>query len=231
MRIYFACFALYVAAVVGVFVWKFGARPLEGSDPAVWGQFGDYIGGMLNPAFSLVNVLVVIYLAIEVQRLSEAQREHKQASAQQIQTAVDLHREWNSESIYRSRTSASKLVREFPGHSYFEIEDVVADEQASHIWVVVSFFQRLEFLARHGKLDSDMVRELFGELFVWWWIVSFSTQLDRCDCDARLQMIRLKNWFLELTTEQQRMPWLERADRDLQQARENAGLPLLVPTM
>lgn len=220
--------ALYVVGVVGLFVWHFRAHPLAVSDAAAWGQFGDYIGGLLNPALALLNVAVVIYLAVAVQRLGEAQRERKQESAQRIQTAVELHREWNGEVLYRSRTSAGKLVRQFPESSYFEIEEQVPYEDASHIWVVVGFFQRLEFLARHGKLESQMVRELFGELFVWWWVVSFATQLERCDCDDRIQMARLKAWFFALTTEAQRSPWIERANRDLQQARELANLPPIV---
>lgn len=225
VQIAIASLSLYVAGVVGFFAWNFRATPLGIKDPAVWGQFGDYIGGLLNPALAALNVAVVIYLAIEVQRLSEAQRDRKQESAQRVQTAVELHREWNSEVLYHSRTSAGKLVRRFPELSYFEIEDQVPYEEASHIWVVVGFFQRLEFLARQGKLESEMVRELFGELFIWWWVVSFSTQLERCDCDARIQMTRLKDWFYALTSGKQRAPWLERANRDLQQAREMANLP------
>lgn len=220
-----ALLAVYVAAVVGVFVWNFGSRPLDVSDTAAWGQTGDYFSGLLNPALALLNVAVIVYLAIEVQRLSEAQRERKQESAQRVQTAVELHREWNSEGLYQSRTSAGKLVRRFPAASYFEIEAQVPYEEASHIWVVVGFFQRLEFLARHGKLESVMVKELFGELFVWWWVVSFANQLEGCDCDARVQMRRLRDWFFALTTEQQRAPWIDRANRDLRQALETANLP------
>ncbi|EJE52167.1 hypothetical protein PMI14_03145 [Acidovorax sp. CF316] len=35
------------ACVVGSFIWKFGFRPVE--DQSKWGQFGDFIGGFLNP--------------------------------------------------------------------------------------------------------------------------------------------------------------------------------------
>lgn len=228
IKIAIAALSLYLFIVIGLFVWNFHSSPWEANDPAAWGQFGDYVGGLLNPALAVLNVAVVIYLAVEVQHLSEAQRDRKQESAQRIQTAVELHREWNSEVLYHSRTTAGTLVREFPELSFFEIEEKVANERASHIWVVVGFFQRLEFLARHGKLESDMVRELFAELFLWWWIVSFSTQLEQCDCDARLQMMRLKDWFFALTSEKQRAPWIERANRDLQQAREAANLPPFV---
>jgi hypothetical protein len=217
--------ALYSFGVVGFYAWTFRDSSFAAPDPAAWGQFGDYLAGLLNPALAALNVAVIVYLAVEVQRLSEAQKDQKLESAERLRTAVELHREWNNEGLYHSRTSAGKLVRKFPDKSYFEIEEEVPYEEAAHIWVVVGFFQRLEFLAKHGKLESEMVRELFGELFIWWWVVSFSSQLDRCDCDAKWQMTRLKQWFYVLTTEEQRAPWLERANRDLQQAREAAKLP------
>jgi len=223
-----AVLVAYVASVVGIYVWQFGTRPLSSTDIGAWGQFGDYVGGLLNPVLALVNVGVIVYLALSVQRLNEAQRDSRQESERRIQAVIDLHREWNSETVYRSRTGAGKLVRRFPESSYFEIEDLVPYEEASDIWVVVGFFQRLDFLTRHDKVQAEMVRDLFGELFVWWWVVSFATQLDRCDCDARGQMIVLKDWFHAITTPEQRIQWLQRANRDLTAARQNADLPLLV---
>ncbi len=220
-----AVLALYSAGVVGFYAWTFRENSFAVADPAAWGQFGDYLAGLLNPALAALNVAVIVYLAVEVQRLSEAQKDRKLEAAERLRTVVEMHREWNSEGLYRSRTSAGKLVRLFPDLSYFQIEEQVPYEEAANIWVVVGFFQRLEFLAKHGKLESDMVRELFGELFIWWWVVSFSSQLEQCDCDAKWQMTRLKQWFFALTTEKQREPWIERASRDLQQAREAANLP------
>jgi uncharacterized membrane protein len=222
-----AVLVTYIVLVVGLYVWQFGG-PLFSTETGVWGQFGDYIGGLLNPLFALVNVGVIVYLALSVQRLNEAQRDSRQESERRIQAVIDLHREWNSETVYRSRTSAGKLVRRFPESSYFEIEDLVQYEEGSDIWVVVGFFQRLDFLTRHDKVQTEMVRDLFGELFVWWWVVSFATQLDRCDCDARTQMIILRDWFYAKTTQEQRAPWLQRANRDLSVARKNADFPLPV---
>ncbi|WP_425258466.1 hypothetical protein ACPOLB_23480 [Rubrivivax sp. RP6-9] len=219
---------LYVGLVIGIYIWQFRDLPFLSGTTESWGQFGDYVGGLLNPALALLNVGVIVYLAIAVQRLNESQREHREESEKRVQTVIELHREWNSETIYQSRTSAGKLVRLFPDSSYFEIEEEVPYERASHIWVVVGFFQRLAFLSKHGRLHVEMVRELFAELFVWWWVVSFATQLDRCDCDARTQMIDLKDWFDSITTPEQRMPWLERANRDLAAAREAANLPPVI---
>lgn len=221
--------AVYVLLVVGAYVWQFHEERLA-TDSGAWGQFGDYLAGMTNPVIALLNVAVIVYLALAVQRLNEAQRQDRETEERRVQASVDLHREWNSQAIYGARTKAGKLVRLFPEDSYFEIEDKVPYEDASDIWVVVGFFQRLELLVRHEKVDRQLICELFGELFFWWWVVSFWNQLERCDCDARAQMIRLREWFDIATTATQRHPWLERANRDLANARQSAGLPPTVVT-
>jgi len=38
------------------------------NDPSIWGQYGDYIGGLLNPLFSLINIVVLIYLTFIVSK-------------------------------------------------------------------------------------------------------------------------------------------------------------------
>ena len=57
--------SIFVAAVfvlfasVGAYILKFGSD-LSGS-PSRWGQFGDYIGGVLNPGFSLLALAALLY--------------------------------------------------------------------------------------------------------------------------------------------------------------------------
>lgn len=216
-----------VIVVVGFYVVKFGDYSLSG-DPSVWGQWGDYFGGMLNPIFSVISICVVVYLATIVQELSDAQKEGKENSRRRIQAVIELHREWNTEAVYGARIDAAKIVRKYPAMSYFEIEKLVSYDEAANIWIVVGFFQRLEFMIRYENTYPDMVRDLFGELFVWWWVVSFSTQLEQCDCDARIQMINLNDWFRKNSAPDKMHSWLDRADIDLSAARKEAGLPLLV---
>lgn len=57
--------------VVGVYVAQFSG-PLS-VDPASWGQFGDYVGGILNPAFglmALIAILVTVYLQSSTLRVT-----------------------------------------------------------------------------------------------------------------------------------------------------------------
>ncbi len=38
-------------------------RTVLSDDPGNWGEFGDYIGGILNPIFTLINIILLLYLA------------------------------------------------------------------------------------------------------------------------------------------------------------------------
>lgn len=214
--------ASYVLAVVGVYVYFWGSAQVARSDPAAWGQFGDYVGGLLNPLFALLNVVIVAYIAIAVQRLNEAEQKREQQSEERVRTVLDLHREWNSEPIYRSRTLAGILVRKYPSSTVLDIEKSTNPQDAVHLWVVVGFFLRLGYLAKQEKLQDEMVIELFGELFVWWWTVSFERQLMPVDWDARDQIGSFKEWLFKYTTEERRAPWIRRGLHDLKVAQANA---------
>lgn len=219
-----ATVAIYVVLVVAVYAVNIGSLPLSKTTAEPWGQFGDYIGGMLNPLFALLNVAVVLYIASSLHRRNEEEKAEASESAQRIQCTVDLHKEWNSESIYRSRNIANKLSMRHPRSTIFEIEKIEPAEEVAHFWVVVGFFQRLGFLLLHSKVHEEMTRELFAELFVWWWAASYNRQLKPCACDASDQLLILNAWFEENTTDEQREPWLQRARNDLSAAEERAGL-------
>lgn len=56
---------LAILAVVGVifsYIWRFYYELNFGvsSDPAVWGQLGDYMGGILNPLLSFISIVLLI---------------------------------------------------------------------------------------------------------------------------------------------------------------------------
>lgn len=54
--------------VVAVYVWQFHG-PLA-KEPEKWGQFGDYVGGLLNPTFSLLALLALLAtLGLQVREL------------------------------------------------------------------------------------------------------------------------------------------------------------------
>ncbi len=51
--------------VIVPYAWNFFANEVS-KDSTEWGQFGDYIGGILNPIFALLNLIVLTYLTITI---------------------------------------------------------------------------------------------------------------------------------------------------------------------
>jgi hypothetical protein len=57
----------------------------------VWGQYGDYIGGLLNPILSIFNICLLIYLSVNVatneeRRTKEAREYEEKRSREAIET-------------------------------------------------------------------------------------------------------------------------------------------------
>jgi uncharacterized membrane protein len=99
-----AGFAL--VAVVFWYVFRFGPEPSGSRE--VWGQFGDYLGGTLNPIFGFLTLIaIVMTLAVQTRQLEishdqlnlsraelEATREELRKSAEaQIETSIALRQQ------------------------------------------------------------------------------------------------------------------------------------------
>lgn len=70
---------IVAAIVIAVFVIWF-AGPLS-RDPAAWGQFGDYVGGLLNPTFSFLALLALLAtLGLQVRELKISAKELKNSA-------------------------------------------------------------------------------------------------------------------------------------------------------
>ncbi len=74
----------YVGVFVGAFVLMAFALTFVGptsSDPAKWGQFGDYVGGLLNPTFSFLALLALLgTLRLQVRELRLSANELKNSA-------------------------------------------------------------------------------------------------------------------------------------------------------
>lgn len=71
--------AAFFAGVVGVYIWKFGIK--ISTEQEVWGQFGDYLGGVINPAVGFITIILLV-ITLNTQRQELAlQREDLRRSA------------------------------------------------------------------------------------------------------------------------------------------------------
>ncbi len=84
-----------VAAMVvqGTYWYKFAYLPgawfTLSTDPAVWGQYGDYIGGILNPIFSsLAFSGLVITIVLQARQIDEVRKQANLEEMQRVQSTI-----------------------------------------------------------------------------------------------------------------------------------------------
>lgn len=71
--VYIACLIVLVVTI-GSYLVKFHSSSIS-NDPAVWGQFGDYVGGVLNPILTLLNLVVLAYLSFKLVEIESKRNE------------------------------------------------------------------------------------------------------------------------------------------------------------
>jgi uncharacterized membrane protein len=125
-----------VTFVVGAYLMKFWGNPISG-DPSNWGALGDYVGGILNPVFGFVTIIILLYTVVlqakelnksvaalqaqkeELEKTSEiAERQFRLASEQSRNDAIikmiatiqaDYIRELNQTRIIEANSQAVTL--------------------------------------------------------------------------------------------------------------------------
>ncbi len=85
--------AIGAASAVGVqamYLYKFGSWPITlSNDPAMWGQYGDYIGGLLNPIFSsLAFSGLVVTIVLQARQIDEGKHNAELEEMQRVQSTV-----------------------------------------------------------------------------------------------------------------------------------------------
>lgn len=76
----FSAIFFFAFAAVAIYMWNFRQGPIA-TDPASWGQLGDYLGGVINPAVGLATVfLIVISITIQRRELRSSLKEMKNAN-------------------------------------------------------------------------------------------------------------------------------------------------------
>jgi len=82
----------FAFTVAGVYIFDFG-HVERSADPARWGQFGDYISGLLNPVVA-TGALVLLFISVQIQR-----RELR-STRQALENQVDLLKRQETESMF-----------------------------------------------------------------------------------------------------------------------------------
>lgn len=60
-----------LVSVIGAYVWNFGVHLSDSQDK--WGQFGDFVGGTLNPVFAMLAFLALLWsIALQASEFNQA---------------------------------------------------------------------------------------------------------------------------------------------------------------
>jgi len=92
---------LWGGAVIGGYVFAFRGREILIKTEA-WGQFGDFIGGMLNPGFSFLALMALLITVYQNQKeLEETRKEVKKSAEALKQQALHFERKEKTDEIVR----------------------------------------------------------------------------------------------------------------------------------
>ena len=82
--------AVSAIGIQGLYLYKFGSWPIVlSNDPAAWGQYGDYIGGLLNPIFSsLAFGGLVVTIILQARQIDEGKHNADLEEMQRVQSTV-----------------------------------------------------------------------------------------------------------------------------------------------
>lgn len=110
LRIFVSFLVVFAILICSLYLINFYSSPLSG-DPANWGQFGDYIGGVLNPLLAVTNLIVFVFLNNKIQRQEE----------RNIKENIRIQKEISDENKQLNKDIALMQMRREELH-YFTIE-------------------------------------------------------------------------------------------------------------
>ena len=102
-----------------IYYCKFSANGVS-NDTAVWGQYGDYLGGSINPILTVFNIVALVYLTYTVSHVEDTRaKENINAQASITISQMRFERLKEITSILNSLANTS------PNDSYSEINQKI----------------------------------------------------------------------------------------------------------
>ncbi|MEM6432231.1 MAG: hypothetical protein AAF773_00010 [Cyanobacteria bacterium P01_D01_bin.115] len=124
------------------------------------------------------------------------------------QLTFDMHREFNNAEFSNARRQADLLLRKHPSKRLDEIEEI---EEGYLIWLVIRFYQRLWIAIKYQQIKPQLVPELFGEIFFWWYFIHYKDKLITSSYQSTRDDIEaLKTWFDNNSPKYLQSCWIER---------------------
>lgn len=174
---------LFVVALIALifillfYILEFGGSSFS-NDPQRWGQFADYVGGLMNPLLSIIvlwTLLKTLRLNSEaVAHASNAVNEAKMSrEAEDLrikrQNTFDLNLSFQSSSMVESRLIASEFIKKDEKDSdrtSYNLQILREENNYRHFGAILTFFKQLNSLKNSDLIDEKLARELFGSYYL-----------------------------------------------------------------
>jgi hypothetical protein len=189
--------ALFVSITVICYVDRFGTSLSDEQEK--WGQFGDFMGGFLNPIIGVAGFVGVLYslhqqrrqLDLQGQEIHDQGRQlaserEERVKEERLRRAWELLRAWDSTEMAKKRAWLANWIEPHadPGKEPFRVYAQIGpggtwkppDEFWEAFDLVFGFWSRVHSLIRAGLLTRDVVGTLLEEDLKLW-----------CRCSARLE--------------------------------------------
>lgn len=113
LKVAFGVFCV-ITIIVAAYLATFGFTPSH--EQAVWGAFGDYFGGILNPLFAVFAFFGVLWsIAIQMKQISEFQKDKQADEILQVVKDIDVRLSEllkESVSVVKGETTVLQMVSE-----------------------------------------------------------------------------------------------------------------------
>lgn len=203
------CFALIFATAILTFYFSKFHYGLS-SKTGTWGEFGDFIGGTLNPFFSALSLLAILWTLIiqskELSHSTEALREQsKHLDTQSFENTFFALIQLNNEIAKTLDLSEIESDNYKPGRGSFRKLVLLLKE--SYLWVKENESQNLtsvetikesyqQFYAKHQKFVGNYIKTTEK---IMQFIMERCPHTDRTDPKTYIEILRAQKTNHELT--------------------------------
>lgn len=159
-----------LSAVFGGYVLFFGRNGVS-NDPAVWGQFGDFVGGTANPILSFLTLIALtLTIILQSRQLSISSRELELSRNELELTRDELRRSAQaqelSEKALRAQADAADRSARLSGINFL-LEHCRAEIQEMKKVTYMANdprLARMSYLQKNERVLLTMLDAFFGEL-------------------------------------------------------------------
>ncbi|WP_137136194.1 hypothetical protein [Rhizobium sp. FKY42] len=130
-----------------------------------------------------LGIAISLLIALANAWLSSIFRARTYSRIGKRKATADLHQEFNSELMTKHRHNADLILKNYCDTAIENLEDVIQErekipeetawEKAIPVFVLMRFYQRISALQQDGALRSEVLFDLFGETFAWWFVLYF----------------------------------------------------------